>query len=154
LGPKLLNINGSFQQSCFKEHTPFTLPCRRTFLGKTPICKNTLDNFLMKDTDLQNLKKPIKVDWLMGSALMTKKEALDKVGFFDDRFFMYFEDVDWSKRFRQNGYGVVWLPSSVIYHYHFRASKNKNLIRAIFNKYTRIHLKSAWNYFRKHGIKK
>lgn len=153
-GPKLFNIDGSFQQSCFKYYTPLTIPCRRTFLKKTPLCKKTLNKFLMKKINLKQREKPLEVDWLMGSALLTKKEALKKVGFFDDRFFMYFEDVDWCKRFWQNGYKVIWLPGSLMYHYHFRASKGKSLIKTIFNKYTRIHILSALRYFKKHGFGK
>ncbi|MEA1937040.1 MAG: glycosyltransferase family 2 protein [Patescibacteria group bacterium] len=155
LGPQLLNINNTVQQSCFRFYTPQTVLCRRTFLGRTFLGKKVLDNFLMKDIFAgKKIAEPILVDWLMGSAFMMKKSTVEKVGGLDENFFMYFEDVDWARRFWEKGYKVVYFPMTKMYHYHFQSSKKGGGVKdLLFNKYTRIHLESAWKYFKKYRFK-
>lgn len=151
VGPKLLNVNNTIQQSCFRFYTPLTVICRRTFLGKTFLGKKVLDKFLMVDVFKKNkITEPIPVDWLMGSAMMVRKSDLEKVGVFDESFFMYFEDVDWARRFWENGLKVVYFPNAKMYHYHFQSSKKKSLFDSLLNKYARIHIKSALKYFMKY----
>ncbi len=157
LGPNLLNINGAWQPSCFRFYTPSVVVCRRTVLGKTKRGKKILKHFLMKDIFSESgpeKKEAILVDWLMGSVLFTKREALEKVGYFDERFFMYFEDIDWCRRFWQAGYKIVYFPASQMYHYHMQASRKKGgAFDLIISKYARIHLASAVKYFLKWGLK-
>ena len=154
VGPKLLNVNDTIQQSCFRFYTPLTVICRRTFLGKTFLGKRVLNKFLMNDVfEKEDITKPIPVDWLMGSAMMVRKSSLRKVGIFDERFFMYFEDVDWSRRFWENKLKVIYFPQAVMYHYHFQSSKKSSLFSSILTKYARIHIKSALKYFLKYKFK-
>jgi len=154
MGPQLLNINGSHQNSCFRFYTPLIILLRRSFLGRFSFGKKRLDQFILKEKILENKENPIPVDWLMGSALLTKREALNKIGLLDERFFMYFEDVDWCRRFWKAGYRVIYFPKAKMYHYHIQASKKGRGIFDVFvSKYTRIHLTSAIKYFLKHGLK-
>jgi len=189
VGPRLLNVNDTIQQSCFRFYTPLTVICRRTFLGKTFLGKKVLNNFLMSDvfknkkitepissrrslsaedsdektrasleSSAERLQRgeitePISVDWLMGSAMMVRKSDLEKVGIFDERFFMYFEDVDWSRRFWENNLKVIYFPQAVMYHYHFQSSKKSSLFNSLLTKYARIHIKSALKYFVKYKFK-
>jgi len=154
VGPKLLNVNDTIQQSCFRFYTPLTVICRRTFLGKTFWGKKVLNKFLMADVFKgKEVTEPILVDWLMGSAMMIRKSDLEKVGVFDENFFMYFEDVDWARRFWENGLKVVYFPDAKMYHYHFQSSKKKSLLGSFLNKYARIHIKSALKYFVKYKFK-
>ncbi len=154
IGPKLLNVNNTIQQSCFRFYTPLTVICRRTALGKTFFGKKILRYFLMEDVfGNKNITEPIPVDWLMGSAMLVRKSDLEKVGIFDEIFFMYFEDVDWARRFWENGLKVIYFPESVMYHYHFQSSKKKSLFDSLLSKYARIHIKSALKYFVKYKFK-
>ena len=155
LGPQLLNINDTPQQSCFRFYTPWVVLCRRTFLGRISWGKKILNNFLMKDIfENKKITSPISADWLMGSAFMMRKSAVGKVGCLDENFFMYFEDVDWARRFWENGYKVIYFPAAKMYHYHFQSSKKKGGLKdLLFNKYTQIHLSSAWKYFRKYKFR-
>jgi len=155
LGPKLWNINNTWQQSCFRFYSPMTVFYRRTPLGKTSVGKKDLDNFLMKDVFAKgDVIEPIPVDWLMGSAMMVRKSDLEKVGGFDERYFMYFEDVDWARRFWENGLKVVYFPRVTMYHHHFQSSKKSSIWQLAFNKYAKIHVQSAIKYFKKFGIRK
>ncbi len=149
VGPELVNFDGTVQLSAFKFYSWRTILFRRTFLGKFRFAQKHLDEFLLKDKIVRN--GTTEVDWLMGSATMTSMEAVKKVGLFDERFFMYFEDVDWCWRFWQAGYKVVYNTEVRVAHYHGKASLNKSVWKAlIFNKYTRIHILSAWKFFLKH----
>jgi len=53
---------------------------------------------------------PKEVHWVSGACMMVRRGAIDNVGAMDERFFIYWEDCDWCKRFRQKGYRVVYAP--------------------------------------------
>jgi len=150
---QLLNFNETLQSSCYRFYTPMTIIYRRTFLGKFKFAKRHLDKFLMKDFDHQ---KTQEVDWVMGSVLMTKREAIEKVGLMDESYKLYFEDVDWCRRYWGNGYKVIYYPESQMYHYHGRhsARTRKSLIKTLlFNKWAWFHIISAIKYFLKYAGK-
>ena len=105
----------------------------------------------MKDKDLS---KPLTVAWLMGSALMVSRKALEIAGYMDERFYLYMSDVDWPRRFWENGYQVVFFPEVAMYHYHRRESHGAlDVLDAIFNRRTRQHITDAIRYFLKNGIR-
>jgi hypothetical protein len=148
VGPKLLGFNEKLQYSCFRYYTPLTIVYRRTWLGKLSFGRRHVDEFLMKDFDHNSAKE---VDWIQGSAMMTKREAISKVGLFDSCFKMYFEDVDWCRRFWENQYKVVYFPASQMYHYHGRGSAGKSIVGSLLsNRLTWWHIKSAIIFFWKY----
>jgi len=57
-----------------------------------------------------------RCDWLSGSNLLLRTTALQKVGYFDERYYLYFEDVDLCLRLNRGGYGCLLVPSSVVLH--------------------------------------
>lgn len=154
LGPRLMNFNGTVQQSAFRFYTPLTLLARRTFFRETPAGKRLLARFYMDDVP-QKQTGPTPVDWLMGSMLLARKSAITQVGPLDERFFMYMEDVDWCRRFWEKKWQVIYYPAATMHHYHFQASKKKGggIIDLLTNPYTRTHLKSAVIFFRKYGLR-
>ena len=148
LGPRVLNFNETHQRTFFSYYKPATILARRSFLGRFRWLKKELDNFLMADADPSKIQTP---DWLMGSAIMVSREVLNKIGGMDERFFMYFEDVDWARRFWHNDYKVIYYPEAVMFHYHQRESSSRlGLLDAIFNKKTRWHIASAIKFFWKY----
>lgn len=153
LGPKQLYFNGSFQQTAFRFYQPLTIVYRRTFLGKTSFGKKHIDWFTMKGVDFT---KPLAVDWVIGSAMFVKRDvALEKVGLMDEDFFMYMEDVDWCRRFWEQGLEVVYHPDITIYHYHAKGSAKGGVLKGLFsNKLTWHHINSARKYFWKYRGKK
>ena len=151
VAPRLCNFDNTLQHSAFQFYTPLVVFLRRTALGKTEFGKKRLREFLLADK-VQDLQQPIPVDWVMGSALLTKREHLAKVGLFDERFFMYMEDVDLCRRFWQQGLEVVYDPRSTMYHFHNKASGNKSALSVLWNKYTYIHFSSAVKYFMKYRV--
>lgn len=143
-GGKLISPNGKLQYSCYRFYTPMTIVYRRTFLGKTNSGKKVIRNFLMKDFDHKEARD---VDWLMGACLMIRKSALLKVGKMDEQFFLYFEDVDWCRRFWELGWRVTYVPQAVFSHFHQRSSERNPLVGIFTNRPTREHIKSAFKYF-------
>jgi N-acetylglucosaminyl-diphospho-decaprenol L-rhamnosyltransferase len=147
VGPKLLNIDDSVQKSYFKEYTLGAVLARRTIWRRTSWGKKALNEFENKKT---YQKESLEVDWLMGSALMTTKKLVDKVGLMDERYFMYFEDVDWCRSFRFVGYKIIYLPKAVIRHFHLKESDSKKgLFDILTNRLTRIHIMSYLKYLAK-----
>lgn len=152
LGPKQINFNGGAQVSAYRFYRPQTIVYRRTFLGKLPFGKKHLRWFTLGDRDLT---QPTPVDWVIGSALFCSKANAEKVGPMDSRFFMYMEDVDWCRRFWENGLQVVYYPESVVYHYHAKGSaKGGFFLSLLMNRLTWYHIGSALKYFFKYRGKK
>lgn len=152
LGPKLLNFNGTPQDSCFRFYKPITIVYRRTILGRFSFAKKHLDWFLMRDYDKNS---PGEVDWLMGSANLIPRRVLNQVGLLDPRFFMYMEDVDWCRRFWEKGFKVVYFPGAEMLHYHGKGSGKSGFFHSIFlNRLTWIHISSGIKYFLKYWNKK
>lgn len=150
LGPKLLNPNGSIQYSCFSQYPSLkTVLYRRTILGKSEHAQKEIKKFLMTNW---NHKQESEVAWILGSCMFVRKEAIDKVGLMDERFFMYMEDVDWCRRFWNNNFRVVYCPDFEMVHYYQRASASESsLIKSMFNRQTRIHIASALKFFLKYS---
>lgn len=60
--------------------------------------------------------RPHSLSFASGCAMLMRTDALRKVGGFDERFFLYFEDADLSFRFRKAGFDILWVPTSRILH--------------------------------------
>lgn len=149
LGPRLLGFNGKIQNSRFRFYRPWTIVYRRTFLGKSRFGRQELSRFNLDNSDPAQSAYP---DWIMGSAILTVRSAIDKVGPMDERFFLYFEDVDWARRFWENGFKVMYFPEAVMMHYHQRSSKaGFDFFDFFLRRETRWHIASALKYFLKHG---
>lgn len=78
--------------------------------------------FILKDDSLyhltgQDLTKTHEVDAITGAFLLTRKSVLEKVGFFDEDYFMYAEDIDLCFRIKKAGYKIVYLPQVKILHH-------------------------------------
>ncbi len=146
-GPKLLNPDGTLQYSCYRQPTLMLPAYRRTPLGKLARGKRAVDRYLMCDADHA---QTMQVDSLIGAALFARREALEKVGLFDEQFFMYYEDSDLCRRFWEHGFPVVYHPAACMVHYHGRASAQGNLLSQLTNRFTWIHIHSFVKYWRKY----
>jgi len=71
-----------------------------------------------KEISIDELKRNLiqEVDFLTGCVLLIKREAIDKVGFFDEAFLFYSEDLDYSFRVKKAGYRCLWVRSSIAWH--------------------------------------
>jgi len=144
IGPQLLNEDGSIQESCRRFYTFWTLLLRRTFLGKLFPRNRTVSRHLMRDFDHRSVRT---VDWVLGGCLLVRREALDRCGPMDDRFFLYFEDVDWCYRMWRCGFEVVYLPDARFIHRHRRASA-----RGAFSRSFWLHFGSLIAFYEKWSL--
>lgn len=149
IGPKLIYPDGERQTSCYQFPNLLMPFFRRTFLGR--LMPRYLHSYLMTDSDFDEVQKV--EGWIMGSCLMLRADLFRKLGGFDERFFMYFEDTDLCKRISRSGLDVIYQPNAVVIHHHGRASaKNHWLWSILTNRMARIHLASYLNYFFKWGF--
>jgi len=146
--PRLMNTDGSLQHSCCRFPRVMVPLYRRTALGQTGMAKKHLDKFLMSDWGHDKRRM---VDWVMGSAMFIRASALNEVGLWDDRFFMYFEDTDLCRRFWLKHWPVYYLSDIVLEHEHHRESAKLPILEGVFrNKTTRYHIMSWLNYLWKY----
>jgi len=59
---------------------------------------------------------PMETDFVSGCAMLVKKEVWEKIGFFDERFFLYWEDVDFCQRAKITGFKIVFVPQAKLWH--------------------------------------
>ncbi len=150
VGPRLLNPDGTLQESYYRFYQPLTPVYRRLWVGKLPFARKHIESFLMKDIVVQG---PTDVDSLMGAFLFARRSAVEKVGLFDERFFLYFSDTDWCMRFWQSGYRVVYHGDTILIHLHKRQSAQHMGLGSLRDPVTRTHITDGFRYFFKYRMK-
>jgi GT2 family glycosyltransferase len=121
IGPRLAGGDGKLQRSCRGFPTLWNMLCRALALDTLfPRCKLFTGYSLAYWP--QNDTRP--VDILSGCFWLTRRETLSRVGLLDEAFFMYGEDMDWSKRFWENGSSLAFVSSAEAIHYGGASSAN------------------------------
>lgn len=141
LMPKVLYPDGNLQYLCKLIPTPFDLIFRR-FLPKffTPFIKPRLEKFELRFTGYD---QEMDIPYLSGCFMLLRVDALRHVGIFDERFFMYPEDIDLTRRIHMS-YRTIFFPNATIFHHHARDSyKSKKMLI--------IHALNIIKYFNKWG---
>ena len=111
-GPMLLNSDGSIQPN---GRTYPTLT--REFLAIMGIHHRFPRYFRRLEFGDIDIRGPREVESLTGACLLVRKEAVDKVGLLDERFFMFYEDVEWCHRIRKAGWDIYFVPESRVVHH-------------------------------------
>jgi GT2 family glycosyltransferase len=109
LGPRLVDPDGRQQRSAWRFPTPAVSLLGIPTLGQFGIDQSKRD-------------EPRTVDWVMGAALLLRREALDAVGPFDEDFFIYFEEVDLCLRLKRAGWEMRFFPAVTVVHYESQFS--------------------------------
>lgn len=139
--PKTFYPNGQTQIVCNLLPTPFDLILRRFVPG-------FLNSFFVKsaanyELKSKNLNLPMYVNNMHGCFFLMPHKVLEKVGLFDEKFFMYLEDIDLSRRI-SNEFDAIYYPyASIIHSFEKGSYKNKKLLI--------YHIQSAIYYFTKWG---
>lgn len=148
IGPKLLNMDDTLQYSCYRFDLPSILikPFKQiNFDKKSKFVKKWTDRLLMMDFNHESTRP---VDWVLGAAMIVRKEVVEEIGWFDERYFMYLEDADWCHRMWEAGWPVYYVHDIMIRHRYARDSaKIPGIFKALFkNKLARIHFVSWIKY--------
>jgi N-acetylglucosaminyl-diphospho-decaprenol L-rhamnosyltransferase len=112
-GAQLVHGDGSFQHSAF--HFP---GLTQIFLDFFPVHHRLADSLVngRYSRRLYEAGRPFPVDHPLGAALMVRGETLARVGSFDERFFMYCEEIDLCRRIKAAGWEVYCVPQAQIVH--------------------------------------
>jgi len=139
-GPMLLNPDGSLQYSC-RNFPSFGAATMHAFLGLI-----SPENPYSKAYKLAewNHNSQREVDWVSGAAIFLRRQALEEIGFFDEDYFMYLEDVDLCYRLWQAGWKVCYFPKARILHHIAQSSRLRS------PKMIAEHHKSIYRFYAKH----
>lgn len=132
--PKVLFPSGEEQVLPKRKPTFKYLLGRRLPFFKDAVVEYTRSN--------ETFSEPTEIDFCTGCFFVMRTEVFKKLGGFDDRFFMYFEDADITLRAKEHG-KVLFIPSSHVIHCWERSS-SKSL------KYLMIHISSMFKFLWKH----
>ena len=136
--PNIVNLDGSMQYTCRLLPTPANLIFRR-FLPKKMV-KGMNFRYQLKMFDH---KSELNVPYHQGSFMFFRMDCFEKVGLFDERFFMYPEDIDITRRMHRYFRTMFW-PGVTVVHAHRAASyKSKKMLK--------IHMWNMCKYFTKWG---
>ena len=108
VGPKTFNPDGSLQDTCVRFPTVGMLLKQIFFQRFSDYCVISYPPSV-HDTEAD-------VEWLRGSAMLVRREALEQVGMLDERFFIFYEEVDWCYRMRQAGWRNLLCPHAHMTH--------------------------------------
>lgn len=64
----------------------------------------------------------VETDFVSGCCMFVKKEVFERVGFFNEKYFLYYEDNDFSQRIKRLGYGIYYQPKAILWHYNAGSS--------------------------------
>ena len=138
---KLLFPDGSLQLSC--RQFPSILKAlfgRESFLRKAFPNNVISKEYLLSHLDYNKIQFP---DWVRGAVMLFKTDIFKKIGGFDEKFFLFFEDTDICLQLRKKGYEIVYLPEAIFYHKLAASTKKEKLKTKI------IHNISMFNYIKK-----
>ncbi len=118
LGPQMVYADGTLQSTRRRFPTLAAGFIESTWLQ--PFApRGLLERYYVRDVSNDSIAE---VDWVVGAALMVRREAYEQVGGFDEGFFMYSEELDFCRRLRAAGWQVVYFPPARIIHYEGRSS--------------------------------
>lgn len=145
VAPKLVYPDESLQYSCYRFPGFWHPFFRRTKYGESRSGRRRNSHLLMHDF---SHNETIPVDWVMGSAMFARGNMIAEVGYFDENFWMYYEDSDLCRRLWEKGYPVYYLHDVILHHTLTRGSASTpGIIRAIIkNPLVRSHIRSWLRY--------
>lgn len=138
--PKVLYPDGSLQRLCKLLPTPYTLIMRRFLAFLTPMLRRVNEEYELQFANYDDIIEP---PFLSGCFMFFRSSSLKEIGLFDERFFLYSEDIDISRRMHRS-FRTVYFPWVHIYHF-FGKAPYKNLKALLVN------IQSAVTYFNKWG---
>jgi GT2 family glycosyltransferase len=115
-GPRLVYEDGSTQPSARRFQSLAAL------LGTMPRIGGLFERSHARYEEPSRASSAIVVDWVIGAAMMIRREAYDELGGWDQRYFLYIEDTDFCRRAQRAGWEVAYVPEVTLMHRYPRAS--------------------------------
>jgi len=140
-GIQLFDKIGNIQRSCARLPSPWNMIVRSTGLNK--LNKNIFKTYAMDDWSHKQTKT---IDHVMGAFYLIKRNIFNNISGFDERYFVYIEDLDLSKRIMDNGYKSIYVTESQAYHKGGGTSENVKAKRLFYS--TRSRIIYGFKYFK------
>lgn len=138
-GPRIKNPDGSDYPSARANPSLLTAAMHGLLARVRPGNRFTR-RYHQRDAD-PSVARP--VDWCSGAAMWLRRDALDDVGGWDERYYMFFEDVDLCLRLRAAGWDIEYQPAGVVWH-EVGVSRARRPYRMLLE-----HHRSAWRFARR-----
>ncbi|MBI1877531.1 MAG: glycosyltransferase family 2 protein [Chloroflexi bacterium] len=136
LGPQLLWPDGSIQSSRRRFPTLGSLFWESTLLEHWFPHNHHIRAYHLAG---QPADQPQKVEWVVGAAILIRREAWLQVGPIDQGFFMYFEEADWCRRSAEAGWETHYLPTAQVTHYEGKSSEQVVTARTLRFQRSKLH---------------
>ncbi|MDE3102315.1 MAG: glycosyltransferase family 2 protein [Chloroflexota bacterium] len=140
VGPLVRFPNGKIQRHGMYHPRPYTAAVVLLGLTRLPFFRREAERYYGRHQP----GPPVDVESLTGACLMFRRAAWEDVGPFDERFFLYCEDVDWSLRARHHGWRLVFVPNAEIVHAKAAVSQRRSTFMI------RQYYRSLRRYYGKH----
>lgn len=140
-GPRILNVDGTLQPSCRAFPTLGAVVCDELGLSRLFPHSRRLASYRLSGWEHDETSD---VDQLMGSCLLLRRTALEHLGLLDERFFLYFEEVDLCWRMWQTGWRVLFIADATVTHLGGESSQADRR-NALGHRY-----RSLFAFYRKH----
>ena len=134
VGPRHVDHEGGFQLSCGSFPTFFT-----EIVRKLVYYRLSIQDYRLRDHLDGKHSASGAVDWVSGSCLLIRREVLAQTGLLDERFFMYFEDVDLCTRARLKGWEVHYFADKSVSHIGGASVKSNLLFALIENRRSQLY---------------
>lgn len=144
LGVKLVGPDGRLQPSCRYFPTPWNI-----FLVATNL-KRLFPNTRLVDNMAWDHGSVRECDWVPGCYYLVRREVVERVGLFDPRYFLYYEEVDHCRAVRQAGWNVTFYPHTHVTHIGGESAQSIGPVSRHGRQISALHIESELLYFRKH----
>jgi GT2 family glycosyltransferase len=141
VGPKVFGPDGRVQMTCGRSPTIWNSFCEFFLLYRLFPRWKFFSGFQIPP---EQHVRSAAVEVLSGCLWFARREAVEKVGDLDERFFFYAEDIDWCKRFREAGWKLMYVPEATVKHWGGGSSANAPL------RYSIEILRANLTYWKKH----
>jgi GT2 family glycosyltransferase len=149
VGPKQINENGEVAMTVRGWPKFYLQVARRTFLRNLPILKKMVERDEMKHLDYDKIQD---VDWLQSSCVLIRKKLWDKIGGFDENYFLFMSDPEICFQAWKRGFRVVYYPEVKVFADGKRLSEGGFL--TFFKSWVfRQHVKDSLKYCVRHFFK-
>lgn len=144
LGVKLVGEDGELQPCCRYFPTPWNVFLTKTGLDRVIKGSRLVDDMNWDHGAVRNC------DWVPGCYYLVRREVIDRVGLFDPRFFLYFEEVDHCRAARNDGWTVTFYPFTSVVHIGGESAKTQQSLTSSGQQISALQVESELLYFRKH----
>jgi N-acetylglucosaminyl-diphospho-decaprenol L-rhamnosyltransferase len=141
VGPRLVRPDGRLDKAC-RRAEPTPLVSVYHFLGLGRLFPNS-PRFARYNMTFVPDDRQLDVDSVVGACMLIRSTALRAAGLFDERFFMYGEDLDLCLRIRRQGWRVVYVPGAQVLHHKGRATRKASaaMVREFYRSMALFHAK-------------